>query len=144
MDETKTCKTDVKVYEYANPKSKVFYTLKAGTQVHVDGVTDNGYYRIAVKYPDGGEGSGYIEENRMMGETTQTMVTFVEKGFLALRSAPEFKDSNIIGKLFNDCRVEVIGQPDGNYVMVRVVEASKKTNQDLVGKTGYVDVRHLI
>ena len=79
-----------------------------------------------------------------MGETTGTMVTFVEKGFLALRNAPEAKDSNIIGKLFNDCRVEIIGETVGNYAMVRVVEASSKTSQSLVGKTGYVDVRYLI
>lgn len=59
----------------------------------------------------------------------------VKQGYLALRSAPSYDESNEIGELYSGETVEVTGESSGNYVWVY----SPKLD-----KSGYVDKRYLI
>ena len=43
---------------------------------------------------------------------------YVESGFLALRTTPEYDDSNIMGELYTGDVVQLIGGTEGSYVRV--------------------------
>ena len=60
----------------------------------------------------------------------------VERGYLALRSAPAYSDANEIGKLFNTQQVQIVGNESGNgYVWVWA---------PTLGKSGWVNQNNLV
>ena len=74
---------------------------------------------------------GYVLEDD--GEFTQTLYSCVEGGFLALRSAPAYDDSNIIAEIYeNGTTLYMTGDYTGNYGYCYV---------PAFGAYGWVDVR---
>ena len=70
--------------------------------------------------------SNEVWVNRLVAET---------KNFLAIRTAPAYDDSNIIGKLYNGDRVMLLlDKQKGSYVWIR---------SDKLNKEGWVNVNYL-
>ncbi|MBQ0066528.1 MAG: SH3 domain-containing protein [Firmicutes bacterium] len=138
------CDTDV-CFEPSD-NARVYHTLPAGTVVQTEGVTNNGWYSVITTDPkNGGETSGYIRGTQLSDLYEGiTFTTSVDHGFLALRSEKAFDDRNIVGKLYNGCKVESIGRDENGYILVKVVSVSKNTDKNLVGKTGYVNSNYLL
>lgn len=60
--------------------------------------------------------SGYVnKDNLVSGVSYGDYGVKVDTGYLALRTAPAYDDSNVIGKLYNGDVVTVKGKPDGQY-----------------------------
>lgn len=144
MSATKTLRVNANVYSEPSTNGRVYATYGAGTQIAINGITTNGWYRLIASDPVyGGETMGYIPVSSFAGENV-TYTTHVEKGYLALRNDACYDDRNIIGELYNGCTVTLLGEQIGNYTLVKVESTSGKTAASLVGKVGYVDMRYLI
>ena len=112
--------------------------LYTGDTVEVTDTSDNTYWYV---YSSKLNKSGYVNKNYLVGgSTASTAVTYptktvsVAKGYLALRTAKAFDDSNEIGQLYSGDTVEVRDTSDSTYWYVY----SPK-----LGKEGYVNCNYL-
>ncbi len=116
--------------------------LNYGDTVSIDGITDNGWYLLS--------GGGYVrchlmsdggqEHHDSRVEEGNIYYTHVNNGYVALRNAPCYDESNEIGPLWNGSEVQVIGEQQGDYVLVSVnYTASGEYGQNLDGRVGYVN-----
>ncbi len=86
------------------------------------------------KYLSGTGSSGSSSKKSSKKKSSTKKTVSGTQNYLALRSAPEYSDSNIIGKLYNGDQVEVTGKKSGEYVWVY---SSK------LDKSGYVNGKYL-
>ena len=86
------------------------------------------------KYLSGSSSSGKKKSSSDKKSSSSKKTVTGTKNYLALRSEPEYSDSNIIGKLYNGETVEVTGGKSGEYVWVY---SSK------LDKSGYVNGKYL-
>ena len=112
--------------------------LYTGDTVQVTDSSDATYWYV---YSPKLNKSGYVNRNYLVGgSTASTAVTYptktvsVAKGYLALRTAKAFDDSNEIGQLYSGDTVEVRDTSDSTYWYVY----SPK-----LGKEGYVNCNYL-
>ena len=112
--------------------------LYTGDTVQVTDSSDGTYWYV---YSPKLNKSGYVNKNYLVGgSTASTAVTYptktvsVAKGYLALRTAKAFDDSNEIGQLYSGDTVEVRDTSDSTYWYVY----SPK-----LGKEGYVNCNYL-
>ena len=125
---------NAKAYDDKNEIGKLY----TGDTVQVTDSSDGTYWYV---YSPKLNKSGYVNKNYLVGgSTASTAVTYptktvsVAKGYLALRTAKAFDDSNEIGQLYSGDTVEVRDTSDSTYWYVY----SPK-----LGKEGYVNCNYL-
>ena len=104
--------------------------LWTGDIVKVQDTSDSTYWWVYA--PTLGK-SGYVNKNYLAG-AAKTMTVKVATGYLALRNAKGYYESNEIGALYTGDKVHVMDQSDGTYWWVY----SPKLN-----KSGYVNKNYL-
>ena len=110
--------------------------LYSGDTVQVQDSSDSTYWYV---YSPKLNKSGYVNRNYLIGagSSTPSVVTrtvSVSKGYLALRTAKAYDDSNEIGELYSGDTVQVQDSSDSTYWYVY----SPKLN-----KSGYVNKNYL-
>lgn len=126
-------------------EGRVLRTLSYGTIISVCGITNNGWYQVNVlDNAYGVEVVGYMDGDFLTDVENMTYATYVESGYLALRSYAGNDEYNEIGPLWNGSKVTIIGNSIGNYVPVKVnYSAPGQYGYNIAGYTGYVDVNYL-
>ena len=79
------------------------YTAPAPVQTSTKSYFDNNWTQTA---------------RNMNNYSGEYRTVYVETGFLALRTTPEYDDANIMGQLYTGDTVQLIGGTDGSYVRV--------------------------
>ena len=115
-----------KAFDASNEIGKLW----TGDTVKVQDTSDSTYWWVYA--PKLGK-SGYVNRNYLAG-ATKTMTVKVQTGYLALRNAKGYYESNEIGCLYTGDTVNVMDQSDGTYWWVY----SPKLN-----KSGYVNKNYL-
>ena len=123
-----------KAYDSSNEIGELY----TGDVVQLKDTSDAPYWYV---YSPKLNREGYVNKNYLVGgSTASTAVTYptktvsVAKGYLALRTAKAFDDSNEIGQLYSGDTVEVRDTSDSTYWYVY----SPK-----LGKEGYVNCNYL-
>ncbi len=110
--------------------------LYSGDTVQVQDSSDSTYWYV---YSPKLNKSGYVNRNYLVGagSSTPSVVTktvSVSKGYLALRTAKEYDDSNEIGELYSGDTVQVQDTSDSTYWYVYAPK---------LNKSGYVNKNYL-
>jgi len=123
----------------------VLYAKGSGYELHVQDILNgfgycyspdfgvSGWVDLSDTYYDGAYDSGSDLIDDVSDEFTQTLHSCVSDGYLALRSAPAYNDSNIIAEIYeNGTALYMTGEYSGNYGYCYV---------PAFGAYGWVDVR---
>ena len=140
-------KDDILVYSLPKDDASKIGTIKKGNEVTLMASLSDDYAYI---YEAESTVHGYVkkddlsEEEIKKEETTSSQNTpaqkrevyysHVQKGYLALRTAPVYDYANEIASLYNDTQVEVIDKSNGTYWWVYVPS---------IDKEGYVNADYL-
>lgn len=122
-----------KAYDESNEKGELY----TGYTVQIANRLDDTYW--LVYSPDLGKG-GYVNKNYLVTSssssetTTVTKTVKVKKGYLALRTAKAYDESNEIGELYTGDTVQVKDTSDSTYWYVYAPS---------LGKSGYVNKNYL-
>ena len=123
---------NAKAYDSKNEIGELY----SGDTVQVQDSSDSTYWYVYA--PKLGK-SGYVNRNYLVGagSSTPSAVTktvSVSKGYLALRTAKAYDDSNEIGQLYSGDTVQVQDSSDATYWYVYAPK---------LGKSGYVNKNYL-